>query len=58
MLQNNLRHLLVIDDNTNKPVGIITPLDFIRNTQLMRIKIQWKRYFSVRRRQRQWWWWC
>jgi CBS domain-containing protein len=30
MLQNNVRHLLVIDDNTKKPVGIITPLDFTR----------------------------
>lgn len=29
MLQNNVRHLLVIQDNdTNKPVGIITPSDF------------------------------
>lgn len=28
MLQNNVRHLLVIDKNdANKPVGIITPLD-------------------------------
>jgi CBS domain-containing protein len=32
MLQNNVRHLLVVDDkdNTNKPIGIITPLDFTR----------------------------
>jgi CBS domain-containing protein len=30
MLQNNVRHLLVVDDNTKKPVGIITPLDFTR----------------------------
>jgi len=30
MLQNNVRHLLVIQDNdTNKPVGIITPSDFV-----------------------------
>jgi len=30
MLQNNVRHLLVIEDNdTNKPVGIITPSDFV-----------------------------
>jgi CBS domain-containing protein len=37
MLQNNVRHLLVIDDknkndgpNPNKIIGIITPLDFAR----------------------------
>jgi CBS domain-containing protein len=36
MLQYNVRHLLVIDtddndkSNSNKPVGIITPLDFAR----------------------------
>jgi CBS domain-containing protein len=32
MLQNNVRHLLVVDDkyNVNKPIGIITPLDFTR----------------------------
>ena len=30
MLQNNVRHLLVIQDNdTSKPVGIISPGDFI-----------------------------
>jgi CBS domain-containing protein len=29
MLKNNVRHLLVID-NVNKPIGIITPLDFTR----------------------------
>jgi CBS domain-containing protein len=28
MLQNNIRHLLVVDkDNTEKPIGMITPLD-------------------------------
>jgi CBS domain-containing protein len=28
MLQNNIRHLLVVDkSNTTKPIGIITPLD-------------------------------
>jgi CBS domain-containing protein len=28
MLQNNIRHLLVVDkSNTNNPIGIITPLD-------------------------------
>src|SRR5689334_2225576 len=34
MLQNNVRHLLVIDNDDksslNKPIGIITPLDFTR----------------------------
>ena len=32
MLKNNIRHLLVIDDksNANKPIGIITPLNFTR----------------------------
>ena len=34
MLQHNVRHLLVVDradtNNFNKPVGIITPLDFTR----------------------------
>src|SRR5919109_3006901 len=30
MLQNNVRHLLVVDSkyDVNKPIGIITPLDF------------------------------
>ena len=28
MLRNNIRHLLVVDnDNTKKPIGMITPLD-------------------------------
>ena len=36
MLQNNVRHLLVLEsnkisNNKNKPIGIITPLDFIRS---------------------------
>ena len=34
MLQNNVRHLLVIDSESsglNKPLGIITPLDFSRS---------------------------
>lgn len=35
MLQNNVRHLLVVDnessDDVNKPIGIITPLDFTRS---------------------------
>jgi CBS domain-containing protein len=31
MLKNNVRHLLVVDEgNLNKPIGIITPLDFTR----------------------------
>ena len=32
MLQNNVRHILVVDDklNVNKPIGIVTPLDFTR----------------------------
>ncbi len=30
MLQNNVRHLLVVqDDESNKPVGIITPSNFV-----------------------------
>ena len=30
MLQNDVRHLLVIQDNdTSKPVGIISPNDFV-----------------------------
>ena len=35
MLQNNVRHLLVVDnessENVNKPIGIVTPLDFTRS---------------------------
>ena len=32
MLKNNIRHLLVVDDksNVNKPIGIVTPLNFTR----------------------------
>ena len=33
MLKHNVRHLLVIDDHsedTNKPIGMITPLEFTR----------------------------
>jgi CBS domain-containing protein len=32
MLQYNVRHLLIIDDkdNADKPLGIITPVDFTR----------------------------
>jgi len=33
MLRNNIRHLLVVDkDNTEKPIGMITPLD-LRNEE-------------------------
>ena len=35
MLQNNVRHLLVVDnessEDVNKPIGIITPLDFMKS---------------------------
>jgi CBS domain-containing protein len=35
MLQNNVRHLLVVDTNTaDRPVGIVTPLDFTRFHEL------------------------
>jgi CBS domain-containing protein len=35
MLQNNVRHLLVVDTNAvDKPVGIVTPLDFTRFQEL------------------------
>jgi len=30
MLKNNVRHLLIVDDG-DKPIGIITPLDFVRH---------------------------
>jgi CBS domain-containing protein len=31
MLQHNVRHLLVVDKtNINRPIGIVTPLDFTR----------------------------
>src|ERR671939_1054926 len=34
MLQHNVRHLLVIEnDNADKPIGVITPLDFTRNQE-------------------------
>ena len=48
MLQNNVRHLLVVDekDNANKPVSIITPRDFTRYQEYVvtRIKMPLKRY--------------
>jgi CBS domain-containing protein len=32
MLQNNVRHMLVVDiRNADKPIGIVTPLDFTRS---------------------------
>jgi CBS domain-containing protein len=39
MLRCNVRHLLVIDDNTvdvNKPIGMITPLDFTKYQEYSR----------------------
>jgi CBS domain-containing protein len=34
MLQKNVRHLLVVDtDNDDRPVGIVTPLDFTRSQE-------------------------
>ena len=34
MLQHNVRHLLVIEnDNADKPIGVITPLDFRRHQE-------------------------
>ena len=37
MLQHNVRHLLVVDnDNVNKPIGIITPLDFTKYQEYTR----------------------
>ena len=40
MLQNNVRHLLVVDshNNAHKPIGIITPLDFARNQDIPVVK--------------------
>ena len=39
MLRSNVRHLLVIDDNSvdiNKPIGMITPLDFTKYKEYTR----------------------
>ena len=39
MLRRNVRHLLVIDDNSvdiNKPIGMITPLDFTKYQEYTR----------------------
>jgi len=36
MLKNNVRHLLVIDNESkdnNQPIGIITPLDLVKNEE-------------------------
>jgi len=33
MLKNNVRHLLIVDDG-DKPIGIITPLDFVRHQNI------------------------
>jgi CBS domain-containing protein len=47
MLKNNVRHLLIVDDG-NKPIGIITPLDFVRNQKEDREAIErvLERYMS------------
>ena len=39
-LKNKIRHLLVIDKNTRKAVGTITPMDFTRYREHMRRKGQ------------------
>ncbi|MDW0279985.1 MAG: CBS domain-containing protein [Nitrososphaeraceae archaeon] len=39
MLKNNVRHLLVIDNESkdnNQPIGIITPLDLVKNEEYTR----------------------
>jgi len=38
MLRCNVRHLLVMDDNSdlNKPIGMITPLDFTKYQEYTR----------------------
>lgn len=39
MLKHNVRHLLVVDENSkdiNKPIGIITPLDFTKYKEYLR----------------------
>ena len=38
MLRCNVRHLLVMDDNSdlNKPIGMITPLDFTKYQEYAR----------------------
>lgn len=39
-LKNKIRHLLVVDKNTRKAVGTITPMDFTRYREYMRKKGQ------------------
>jgi CBS domain-containing protein len=39
-LKNKIRHLLVIDKNTRKAVGALTPMDFTRYREQMRTKGQ------------------
>ena len=38
MLQHNIRHLLVVDDETeiNQPIGIVTPRDLTRYQEFTR----------------------
>ena|SRR5215204_2082385 len=36
MLQNNIRHLLVVDNDINKPIGIVTPRDLIKYSEFTR----------------------
>ena len=39
MLKNNVRHLLVIDNeskDSNQPIGIITPLDLVKYEEYTR----------------------
>lgn len=39
MLKHNVRHLLVVDENsqdTSKPIGMITPLDFTKYEEYLR----------------------
>lgn len=42
-LKNNIRHLLVIDNNTRKAVGALTPMDFTRYKEHTRPKGQLSR---------------
>ena len=39
-LKNKIRHLLVIDKNTTKAVGTVTPMDFTRYREQIRSKDQ------------------
>jgi CBS domain-containing protein len=43
MLKNNVRHLLVIDNESkdnNQPIGIITPLDLVRYEEFTRDEVR------------------